>query len=73
MLSNSKWLFYRDVGQDSNGEATKTSLLRRLQAHTLFDATPPLGEIHCIIKIAVTFEPEMPFKVFNKKIKYFIS
>ena len=37
--------------------AKKTSLLRRLQAQTLPDATPPAGKIHPFSKIAVTFEP----------------
>ena len=34
-----------------------TSLLRRLQAHTLSDEVPPLGIIHPFTKMAVTFEP----------------
>ena len=39
----------------------KTSMLRRLQAQTLLDATPPIliGKIHHISKMAVTFEPLM--------------
>ena len=37
----------------------KTSLLRRLQAQTLPDATPPIGKINPSSKIAVTFEPMM--------------
>ena len=40
-------------------EERKTSLLRRLQAQTLPDATPPIGKIHPFIKIAITFEPVM--------------
>ena len=36
----------------------KTSLLRRLQAQTLPDATPP-GKIHPFIKMAKTFEQLM--------------
>ena len=39
----------------------KTSLLRRLQAQTLPDATPPIGKIHTFSKMAVTFEPMMQF------------
>ena len=35
----------------------KTSLLRRLQAQTLPEATPPIGQIHPFSKMAVTFEP----------------
>ena len=35
----------------------KTSLMRRLQAQTLPDATPPLCEIPPITKMAVIFEP----------------
>ena len=34
----------------------KTSLLRRLEAQTLSDATPPIRKIHPFIKITVTFE-----------------
>ena len=33
----------------------KTSLLRRLQAQTLHNATPPLGQIHLFSKIALNF------------------
>ena len=39
----------------------KTSLLRRLQAQTLPDATPPLGKILLFTKITVTFEPMKQF------------
>ena len=39
----------------------KTSLLRRLQAQTLPDATPRVGKIHPFSKIAVTFEPIKKF------------
>jgi len=39
----------------------QTSLLRRLQAQTLPDATPPIGKIYPFIKMAVTFEPAMQF------------
>ena len=39
----------------------KTSLLCRLQAQTLPDATPPIGKIHPFSKMAVTFEPLMGF------------
>ena len=39
----------------------KTSLLRRLQAQTLPDATPPIGKIYPFTKTAVTFEPGMRF------------
>ena len=39
----------------------ETSLLRRLQAQTLPDATPPIGSINQFSKIAVTFEPIMQF------------
>ena len=35
----------------------ETSLLCRLQAQTLPDATPPIGQIHPFIKMAITFEP----------------
>ena len=39
----------------------ETSLLRRLQAQTLPDATPPRGQIHPFSKMAITFEPGMGF------------
>ena len=37
----------------------ETSLLRRLQAQTLPDATPPMGKSHPFSKMTVTFEPLM--------------
>ena len=40
-----------------------TSLLRRLHAQTLPDATPPIGKIHHFSKMVVTFEPLMRFDV----------
>ena len=39
----------------------KRSLLRRLQAQTLPDATPLIGSIYQFCKIAVTFEPKQQF------------
>ena len=39
----------------------ETSLLRRLQAQTLPDATPPIRKIYPFIKMAVTVEPVMQF------------
>ena len=39
----------------------ETSLLRRLQAHTLPNEAPPIGKIHGFSKMAVTFEPLMGF------------
>jgi hypothetical protein len=39
----------------------ETSLLRRLQAQILPDATPPIGEIPTFSKIIVTFEPMKRF------------
>ena len=39
----------------------ETSLLRRLQAQTLPDATPPIGKIYPFTKMAVTCEPLMGF------------
>ena len=42
--------------------STKTSLLRRLQAQTLPNATPPLCKIPPMTKIAVTFEPIKRFR-----------
>ena len=35
----------------------ETSLLSRLQAQTLTDATPPVDKVHPFSKIDVTFEP----------------
>ena len=37
------------------------SLLRRLHAQTLPNATRPIGKIHPFSKMAVTFEPLMGF------------
>ena len=39
----------------------ETSLLRRLQAQTLPDATSPVGKIYPFTKMAITFEPVMRF------------
>ena len=39
----------------------KTSLLRRLQAQTLPNATPPIGKILPFSKIAITFDPIVRF------------
>ena len=39
----------------------KTSLLRRMQAQTLPNATPPTGKINPFSKIAIPFEPVMRF------------
>ena len=39
----------------------KTSLLGRLQAQTFPDATPQIGKINPISKIAVTLEPVVRF------------
>jgi hypothetical protein len=38
-----------------------TSLLHRLQAETLPDATPPIGKIPPFSKIAVTLQPAVRF------------
>ena len=35
----------------------KTSLLHRLQAQTLPDAPPPIGQIDSFSKMVITFEP----------------
>ena len=43
------------------GVIESPSLLRRLQAQTLPDATPPIGKIYPFSKMAVTFEPVMRF------------
>ena len=43
----------------------KTSLLRRLQAQALLDATQPIGKISPFGKMAVTFEPLMRFGCFS--------
>ena len=39
----------------------KTSLLRRLQAQTILDATPQIGKMHSIIKNSIPFKPTMRF------------
>ena len=41
--------------------AQKTSLLLRLQAHTLSNTSPPIGKIHLFREIAVSLEPVMQF------------
>jgi hypothetical protein len=40
---------------------SQTSLLRKLQAQTLPDATPPIGKIRPVSKMTITFEPLMGF------------
>ena len=45
----------------SNVLIKSTSLLHRLQAHTLPDATPQIGQIHPSSKMAVTSKPLMGF------------
>ena len=56
-------------------ELVKISLLRRLQAQTLPDATTPIGKIHPFNKIATNFEPVMrlgcPLRFIN--ILYFMT
>ena len=42
-----------------NGE--KKSLLRRLKAQTLPDATPSIGKIHFLSKMVVPYKPLMGF------------
>ena len=39
----------------------RTSLLGRLQAQTLPDATPPIGQVYPSSKMAGTFEPMIGF------------
>ena len=45
------------------GVLLKTSLLCRLQEQTLADEAPPMGKIHPLSQIAVTFEPVMQFGI----------
>ena len=45
------------------GDPIRKRLLRRLQAQTLPDETPPLGKIHLFTKIAITFDPMKRFKM----------
>ena len=47
------------VGKREAEKANVTSLLRRLQAQTLPDATPPVGKINPFSKMALPFEPLM--------------
>ena len=55
-------LIYKEIlDLEDFGGSNKTSLLRRLQAQTLPDATPPIDKIHPFSKMAVTFEPIMEF------------
>ena len=58
---NRSSLFHYCSNTGRNANDGKTSLLRRLQAQTLPDATPPIGKIHPFSKMAVTFEPLMGF------------
>ena len=58
----SKGLRVRDCNLISyKGLHNLTSLLRRLKAQTLPDATPPIGKMYPFTKMAVTFEPLMQF------------
>ena len=50
-----------------------TSLLRRLRARTLPNATPPIGKIYSIIKMVVTFEPLILEGLKNYDIIYFVT
>ena len=54
---NTLYILYPCLKQHDS--ITKTSLLSRLQAQTLPDATPPIGKIHPFSKMDVTFEPLM--------------
>ena len=40
----------------------QTSLLRRVQAQTLPDATPPIGQMHPFSKMTITFKPLIGFR-----------
>jgi hypothetical protein len=51
-------IFRHFQGYDDN----KTSLLHSLQAQTLLDATPPVGQIHPFCKMAETVEPLVGFR-----------
>ena len=51
----------------------QTSLLRRLQAQTLPNATPPIGKIYPFSKMAVIFEPVMQFSCPSGFKKFFIT
>ena len=46
---------------DERREVQETSLLRRLQAQTLPDATPPIATIYPFIKMTVLFEALVQF------------
>ena len=60
MICN-KSLLFCFIEQLSLKKIYKTSLLRRLQTQTLPNEAPSIGKTHPFSKIAVTFEPVMPF------------
>ena len=52
------------VSKFMNKSMTKVSVehkLRRLQAQTIPNVTPPMGNIHPFSKMAITFEPLIGF------------
>ena len=61
-MKSSCWIkINADIKQGVFKHTQKTCLLRRMQAQTLPDATPPIGLFKLFSKIAVTFEPLMGF------------
>ena len=60
-LMNNKQICEGTVKSKQYNMQKKISLLRRLQAQTLPDATPPVGKINAFSKMAITFEPLMVF------------
>ena len=52
-------LLLKDLHQ--NTIFIKTSLLRKMQAQTLPDATTPIGQIYPFTKMTATVEPVMRF------------
>ena len=60
---NTMSLVSQSLNLEKNWRWIERSLLRRLQAQTLPDATPPMSKIYPFTKMAVTFEPVMPFEV----------
>ena len=69
----SNWYLRATLSASNTLNYLKTSLLRRLQAQTLPNATPPTGKIYPFTNMAVTFEPEMRFWCPLRFRKFFIT
>ena len=61
MLSQRRGLYQSYKNPPDTTYYWETSLLRRLQAQTLPDEAPPIGNIHPFSKMAINLEPLMGF------------